>query len=134
MQPIRIVAALASLALAVLVLDLIRRRRIKEELWFAWLVVSLGPLACSLWLPPWADLARWLGIRYEPALLFIVGLFFALLLLLHLTTVISSLMRQNQRLAQEIAHVQWRLDQAIPSSGSRHGVSGAIAPASSGTS
>src|SRR5206468_214451 len=57
-QPIQLVAIVASLALVVLVLDLIRRQRIKEELWFAWLVASLGPLACSLWLAPWAAAAR----------------------------------------------------------------------------
>ena len=109
-QPIQLVAILASLALVVLVLDLIRRQRIKEELWFAWLVASLGPLACSLWLGPWAAAARWLGIHYEPALLMMAGLFFALLLLLYMTTVVSGLMRQNQRLAQEVAALGWRLD------------------------
>ena len=109
-QPIRIAAVVASLALVVLVCELIRRRRIKEELWVAWLLASLGPLACSLWLGPWATLARWLGIHYEPALLMIVGLFFSVLLMLYVTTVLSALMRQNQRLAQEVAYLSWRLD------------------------
>jgi hypothetical protein len=114
LQPIRIAAVLASLFLLGLVFELIRRRRIKEELWFAWLVASLGPLACSLWLGPWATVAHWLGIRYEPALLMIGGLFFAVVLMLYVTTVLSTLMRQNQRLAQEIAYLSWRLDQVDP--------------------
>lgn len=109
-QPIRIAAVLASLFLLALVFELIRRRRIKEELWFAWLAASLGPLACSLWLGPWAKVAHWLGIRYEPALLMIVGLFFAVILMLYVSTVLSALMRQNQRLAQEVAYLNWRLD------------------------
>lgn len=109
-QPIQLVAALASLALAALVLVLIRRRRIKEELWFVWLLATFGPFVCSLWLTPWATLAHWLGIRYEPALLMIVGLFFAVILMLYVSTVLSTLMRQNQRLAQEIAYLSWRLD------------------------
>lgn len=108
--PIRIAAVVASLALVGLVGELIRRRRIKEELWFAWLVASLGPLACSLWLGPWARAAHWLGIQYEPALLMIVGLFFSVLLMLYVTTVLSALMRQNQRLAQEVAYLSWRVD------------------------
>jgi hypothetical protein len=108
--PIRIAAVVASLALVGLVGELIRRRRIKEELWFAWLVASLGPLACSLWLGPWATAAHWLGIQYEPALLMIVGLFFSVLLMLYVTTVLSALMRQNQRLAQEVAYLSWRVD------------------------
>jgi hypothetical protein len=109
-MPIQILAVTASLVLLLLVLDLIRRGRIKEELWFPWLVASAAPLACSLWLSPWAMLARWLGIRYEPALLMIVGIFFAVVLILHLTTVVSGLMRQNQRLAQEIAVLTWRIE------------------------
>ncbi len=110
LQPIRIAAVLASLFLLGLVFELIRRRRIKEELWFAWLVASLGPLVCSLWLSPWATAAHWLGIRYEPALLMIVGLVFAVILMLYVSTVLSTLMRQNQRLAQEVAYLSWRLD------------------------
>lgn len=116
-QPIRIVVALASVALAVLVLDLIRRQRIKEELWFAWLLAGFGPLVCSLWLAPWATLAHWLGIAYEPALLMIAGIFFALVLILHQTTVISTLMRQNQRLAQEVASLRWRMDRTERAAG-----------------
>ncbi len=113
LQPIRIAAVLASLFLFGVVFELIRRRRIKEELWFAWLVASLGPLVCSLWLGPWATVAHWLGIRYEPALLMIVALFFAVILMLYVSTVLSSLMRQNQRLAQEVAYLNWRLDKLV---------------------
>lgn len=111
-QPIRAVAAVMSLVLVIVVLDLIRRGRIKEELWPAWLMASFGPLVCSLWLDPWIRLAHALGIRYEPALLMIVGIFFALALLLHLVTVLSALMQQNQRLAQEVAQLAWRLERA----------------------
>ncbi len=110
-QPIRIVAALASLALVALVLDLIRRRRIKEELWFAWLAASIVPLVCSVWLGPWAALARLLGVHYEPTLLMVVGILFSQVLILYLSVVLSSVMRQNQRLAQEVGTLAWRLEQ-----------------------
>ena len=40
----------------------------------------------------------------------IVGLFFSVLLMLYVTTVLSALMRQNQRLAQEVAYLSWRVD------------------------
>ena len=109
-QPIQLVAILASVGLVAVVLDLIRRRRMKEELWFPWLLASLAPLVCSLWLEPWAVLARALGVHYEPALLMIFGIFFALIVILHLSTVVSTLMRQNQRTAQELAALAWRLE------------------------
>ena len=59
------------------------------------------------------------GIHYEPALLMMAGLFFALLLLLYMTTVVSGLMRQNQRLAQEVAELSWRLDRLGRGAGAR---------------
>ena len=108
--PLQAVATLLSLGLVALVVRLIRRRRLKEELWAPWLLATLGPLLCSMWLEPWTRLARWLGIRYEPALLMLVGIFFALGLLLYLTVVISGLMRQSQQLAQDVAQLTWRLE------------------------
>jgi hypothetical protein len=105
-----LIVVVCSLVLAGIVFELIRRERIKEELWAWWIVIALAPIAASIWISPWATLAHWLGIRYEPALLLIIGLFFCVFLILHSSTIISRLMRQNQRLAQEVAYLTWRLD------------------------
>jgi hypothetical protein len=104
------VAVLSSLALTAIVVELIRRRRLKDELWLPWLVVALAPLVTGLWIAPWAGLARWLGIAYEPALLLGFGLLLCFALLLYLTVVVSGLMRQNLRLAQELALLQLRFE------------------------
>jgi hypothetical protein len=109
-QPYRVIVVAFSLALVALVFELIRRERIKEELWAWWILIALVPMAASIWIGPWATLAHWLGIRYEPALLLIIGLFFCVFLILHTSTIISRLMRQNQRLAQEVAYLTWRVE------------------------
>jgi len=109
-QPYRVIVVAFSLALVALVFELIRRERIKEELWAWWILIALVPMAASIWISPWATLAHWLGIRYEPALLLIIGLFFCVFLILHTSTIISRLMRQNQRLAQEVAYLTWRVE------------------------
>ena len=103
------VAALGSIVLTGIVLELIRRRKIDDELWVPWLLVGIAPLVLSLWIAPWAALARWLGIAYEPALLLGLGILLCLAMLLYMTVVVSSLMGQNLRLAQELALVQERL-------------------------
>lgn len=113
-QPLQLVAIITTLALVAIVFDLIRRRRITDELWFTWILASAGPLVCSIWFEPWTRLAQLLGVHYEPFLLLAAGLFFAMALLLHLTTVISSLLRQNQQLAQQVARLSWRLDRLEP--------------------
>ena len=115
------VVGFSSLGLTLVVLELIRRRRLKDELWLPWLVVTVTPLVMSFWIRPWAALAHWLGIVYEPALLFVLGILLCLGLILYLTVVVSSLMRQNLRLAQDVALVRHRLEMlaAAPSQSSR---------------
>jgi hypothetical protein len=104
------VAALSSLVLITLVLELIRRRKLKDELWVPWLLVAGAPLVLSLWIRPWAALAHWLGIAYEPALLLALATLLGFAMLLYLTVVVSSLMRQNLRLAQDLALLRMRVE------------------------
>lgn len=106
----QVMVGASSLALTLFVLELIRRRRIEGELWLPWLFVSLTPLVMSFWIAPWAALAHWLGIVYEPALLFVLGILICLALILYLTVVVSTLIRQNRCLAQELALLRERLE------------------------
>jgi hypothetical protein len=106
----QLVVAASSLVLTLAVFELIRRRRLKEELWLPWLAVALAPLVISVFIRPWERLARWIGIAYEPALLFVFGILLCLALILYLTVVVSTLMRQNLTLAQELALLRARLD------------------------
>lgn len=103
------VAALSSIALTAIVVELIRRRRLKDELWLPWLLVAIAPLITSVWISPWAALARGLGIQYEPALLLGFAILLCFAMLLYLTVVVSGLMRQNLRLAQELGILRLRL-------------------------
>jgi len=112
------VVAASSLALTLVVLELIRRRKLKDELWLPWLLVSLTPLVMSFWIPPWEAIAHRLGIAYEPALLFVFGILLCLVLILYLTVVVSTLMRQNLRLAQELALLRHRVE-TLTTSGRR---------------
>ena len=124
-RPFQIFVAASSLALTLLVLELIRRRKIKDELWLPWLVVSITPFVMSFWISPWAGLAHLLGIAYEPALLLMLGLLLCLALILYLTVVVSTLMRQNLRLAQEMALLRERIESATGArSPSRPGAGG----------
>jgi integral membrane sensor domain MASE1 len=97
------VAALGSVILTLVVLELIRRRKLSEELWIPWLVVALAPGVAALWIWPWATLARWLGIFYEPALLLGLAVVLSISILLYVTVVVSSIVARTRRLAQEVA-------------------------------
>ena len=102
-QLFRPVATIGSLLMIGILLELIRRRRLKEELWVPSLLIATAPLVASLWISPWATVAGWLGIVYEPALLLGLAIGLCLAMILYLAVVLSALMQRNLRLAQELA-------------------------------
>ena len=56
-RPFQTMAALGSVVLTFVVLELIRRRKLSEELWIPWLLVAIAPLVAALWIAPWAYVA-----------------------------------------------------------------------------
>lgn len=121
------IAALMSLVAVLTVIELIRRRKIQDVLWLPWLLAALLPVVFGVWIHPWALFAHWLGILYEPLLLVAFASLVSFGMLLHLSVVVSSLIRKNLRLAQEVALLREELERR-PSSGG-----GALADASIGT-
>jgi hypothetical protein len=105
MTPLRVslVAAAISLILLFGVLELIRTRRLRERYSLLWLVTAGVLLTLSLWRSGLDTIAGLVGIHYAPSLLFIVGLVFVIVVLLHYSTVISRLSDENATLAQRMA-------------------------------
>ena len=73
MTPVRIsiAAAIGSVLLLLIVLELIRGRRLKERYALLWLATGLVLLVLSLWRGGLNTIAGWLGVSgYPPAILF----------------------------------------------------------------
>jgi hypothetical protein len=101
---VSIIAALASLFLLGVVLELIRSRRLRERYALLWLLTAVVLLALSVWRGGLNTIADWVGVEtYPPAVLFAVASLFILVVLLHYSTVISKLSDQNVVLAQRLA-------------------------------
>ena len=67
----------------------------------------------SAWRGGLNTIARWFGVStYPPAVLFAVGLLFVILVLLHYSTVLSRLSDQSTTLAQRLALLEAKLDEA----------------------
>jgi len=93
----------ASTALLLYILEMVRRRRLREEYSILWLAGSVVILVLSLkqdWL---ISIAKTVGIAYPPSFLFLVGILFILLILIHFSIAISKLHQMNKKMAQEIA-------------------------------
>jgi hypothetical protein len=109
---ISIAASIASVALLVIVFELIRSRRLRERYALLWLLTGVVLLVLSAWRGGLNTIARWVGVEtYPPAILFAVASFFILVVLLHYSTVISKLADQNSILAQRLALLEARVDE-----------------------
>jgi cell division protein FtsW (lipid II flippase) len=108
---ISIAASVASVALLLVVFELIRSRRLRERYALLWLLTGVVLLVLSAWRGGLNTIARWVGVEtYPPAILFAVASFFILAVLLHYSTVISRLSDQTSILAQRLALLESRLD------------------------
>jgi hypothetical protein len=115
--PVRvsIVGALAALVLLAIVLELIRRRRLRERYALLWLLTGLVLLGFSVWRDGLNTVAGWFGVTgYPPAVLFAIATLFVIVVLLHYSTVISKLADRNTILAQRIALLEQKLEAARP--------------------
>src|SRR5437016_12243132 len=119
MTPLKvsIAASIASVVLLVIVFELIRSRRLREQYALLWLLTGVVLLVLSIWRGGLNTIAGWFGIHsYPPAILFAVGALFVLLVLLHYSTVISKLADQNTILAQRLALLEQQQREGVTES------------------
>jgi hypothetical protein len=115
MTPLRasLAGVIASVLLLLIVLELVRGRRLKERYALLWLATGGILLVLSAWRGALNTIAGWVGVQtYPPAVLFAVATLFILLVLLHYSIVLSKLTDENVELAQRIALLEARMEQA----------------------
>jgi hypothetical protein len=106
---VQIVSIIGSLGIFLTVIELIRRNYLKERYSLIWLAASFLLILFSVWRNLLHFIARTFGIFYPPSFLFLLAIVFLILLLLHFSTIISSLSEKNTRLAQELGVIKSRL-------------------------
>jgi len=107
----QIVAVIGCVFLFVFVLELVRRRRLKEEYSILWMGVSLGTAVLAAWGGLLLRITRLVGAYSANSVIFFFGLLFLLGLVLHLTVRVSGLTEQNKNLAQQLALLAGRLEE-----------------------
>ena len=108
MQSVQIIAIIFSLSIFIGVIDLIRRRKLKEQYSLLWLASSAILLLLSIWRELLHKVAHMAGVAYPPSLLFLIAFIFLLLIVLHFSVIISTLSENNKKLAQEIGLLKAR--------------------------
>jgi len=103
MDVLKILAIVGSGTVLLLVVELIRRGRLKERYSLLWLFAGGVLLVLSSSRNILEYISNRVGIYYPPSFLFLLAFLFLLLITLHFSVTISGLSEKNKRLAQELA-------------------------------
>lgn len=107
---IKIVTFIICIAMLLLVIDLVRRRKLREEYSQLWFATWLGILILMVWF----DLLKWvshlIGAVSNVSTLFLFAFMFLVLISLHFSVVISKLTDKIKDLSQQHALLQNELE------------------------
>ncbi len=111
-MPIRnkMVALAVSIGLLLLIIELVRRRKLREEYSWLWLLTASTILVLTLWF----DLLKWItslvGAVVPASTIFLLAFVFLIFISLHFSVVISKLTNRNIELAQRYALLELELN------------------------
>ena len=107
----RITAIVFSVTLMAVIVQLIRKQKLREQYALAWLGAGFGILLLSVFGGLVGVLAHLFAVSYAPTLVLVLGLLFALVVLLSQSVVISGQADCIRDLAQSVTLLEWRLRQ-----------------------
>jgi hypothetical protein len=106
---VKIVALIISLGMLFLIIELVRRRKLREE--YSWLWLLTGSIILALMM--WVDLLKWIthliGAIVPSSTIFFFAFLFLMLISLHFSVVISKLTDRHKELAQRYALLELEL-------------------------
>lgn len=106
---IQVLAIIGSILFLIFIIELIRKRKIKEEYGLLWIFFSLVFIVISLWRQGLEVLSRLLGIFYAPAAFLLILIVAMLLILIQYSLVISRLSEHYKALNQQIGILRLEL-------------------------
>jgi hypothetical protein len=113
----QIIAVIATLAIFLFVLELVRRRRLVERYALLWMSAALALLVLAIWTDGLNVIKDLMGIEDAANAIFILAFGVAFLLLLNFSVVSSRLSEETKILAQEVASLEARLRVEQPQDG-----------------
>jgi hypothetical protein len=106
---IQIISILGSLIFTFFILELIRRKKLKEAYALIWGIMSILFLILACWVEGLIFVSKLIGIVYAPATLFLVLLVTVILILIQFSVIISGQVDKIKKLTQELALIKERL-------------------------
>ncbi|MCC7107206.1 MAG: DUF2304 domain-containing protein [Chloroflexi bacterium] len=101
-------AVIAAIGLFLLIVDLVRRRKLREEYAWLWLLMGVAILLPTVFYDALVWLSQLIGAVVVTTTLFILALLFVILICIQFSVRISRLTTQVKDLAQEVALLRAR--------------------------
>jgi len=99
----KLLATAMAVGLLIFIIETVRRRKLREEYAWLWVLVGIIVLVLALWPALLKRITDLLGIELPVNTVFFFGLMFIVFINLHFSVKISLLTNQVKRLAQELA-------------------------------
>ncbi len=96
-------ALIAGATIFVLIIELIRRRRLREEYSWLWFLTGFVIFTLVIWYDLLRELSRFIGAKVVTTTLFLFALLFLIMINIHYSIKISALTNQVKDLAQALA-------------------------------
>lgn len=108
---LHVLSITVTLALLLLVFELVRRKRLSERYAILWLLAAATLFVLAAWKGLLTSLSHDVGISYPPSALFAVAIGLIAMILLNFSLAVSRLSDQNKILAQRLSLLQHRLEE-----------------------
>ncbi len=108
---IQIISIIGSLLFMFFIFRLITKGKLREEYSIVWIFCTITLLVFAIWRNGLDLIAKFLGVYYAPALIFLGAIFAIIIFLVHLSVVNSKQQNQIKLLAQELALLKNKLEE-----------------------
>lgn len=109
----KVFAIIVVIALLILIVELVRRKKLREEYSFLWVLTSVVMLILVIWYDVLVWLSKFIGAVVPTSTLFVFSILFIMMILIHYSIKISELTEQMNELVQEIAILKTELHSNI---------------------
>ena len=115
----RTLTLIIAFGILLLIIELVRRRKLREEYSWLWLLTGFVIVLLVLWDGLLEFIAYLTGIIAPQSIVFFFGLMFLMLINVHYSVKISELSNQVKNLAQELAILMGEVEEARQKTASR---------------
>lgn len=106
----KIFIIILSISIFAIIIELVRKKRLREEYSWLWLITGFVMIVLSLWYDLLIFISNFVGIVIPASTIFLAGLIFLMLISLHYSIKISRLTDQVKDLSQQISILSSELE------------------------